>query len=68
MYKHRSSFGGAFQKGFKYRIYPNQAQQRYLAQVFGACRYVYNRQLAEQQSAYQLWKSDLSLIQTPTEA
>jgi len=66
MSQHRSSFGGQFQKGFKYRLYPNQAQQRYLAQVFGACRYVYNRQLAENQTAYQLWKSDKTRYPTPS--
>jgi len=65
MSQHRSSFGGQFQKGFKYRLYPNQTQQRYLAQVFGACRYVYNRQLAEQQTAYQLWRSNKSHYPTP---
>ncbi len=66
MSQHRSSFGGQFQKGFKYRLYPNQAQQRYLAQVFGACRYVYNRHLAEQQTAYQLWRSDKSGYPAPS--
>ena len=66
MSQHRSSFGGQFQKGFKYRLYPNQAQQRYLAQVFGACRYVYNRQLAENQTAYQLWRSDKSQHPAPS--
>ncbi len=66
MSQHRSSFGGQFQKGFKYRLYPNQTQQRYLAQVFGACRYVYNRHLAENQIAYQLWKSDKSRYPAPS--
>jgi len=34
--------------------------------VFGACRYVYNRQLAENQIAYQLWKSDKSRHPAPS--
>lgn len=40
-------------KGFKYRIYPTEAQKRYLCQVFGSCRYVYNRHLAESKAQYE---------------
>ena len=39
-------------KGFKYRIYPNQEQQRKLAVQFGHARYIYNRGLAQSQDKY----------------
>ena len=38
-------------KRYKYRIYPNQAQQESLNKLFGCCRYVYNRLLAENKEA-----------------
>ena len=31
---------------FKYRIYPNDEQQKQLARMFGCCRFVYNKTLA----------------------
>ena len=34
-------------KRYKYRIYPNQTQQESLNKLFGCCRYVFNRLLAE---------------------
>ncbi len=40
-----------FTKAFRYRLYPTTEQQRYLAKVFGCCRYVYNRLLAEHRIA-----------------
>ena len=39
-------------KGFKYRIYPNQEQQRKLAVQFGHARYIYNWGLAQSQDKY----------------
>ena len=39
-------------KGFKYRIYPNQEQQRKLAVQFGHARYIYNRGLGQSQEKY----------------
>lgn len=42
-----------FQKGYKYRIYPTLAQQHYLTQVFGCCRFVYNTLLQRTQAAYE---------------
>ena len=38
--------------GFKYRIYPNRAQQRQLAIQFGHCRFVYNRYRAIREATY----------------
>lgn len=33
----------SFQKGYKYRFYPNQKQQQYLKEVFGANRFLWNK-------------------------
>ena len=40
------------QKAFKYRIYPTEKQQEFLAQQFGAVRFVYNRFLANRKDEY----------------
>lgn len=37
---------------FKYRIYPNVAQQQLIGRTFGCVRYVYNRVLAMRKQAY----------------
>jgi putative transposase len=39
-------------RAFKYRFYPTPEQATELARTFGACRYVYNRTLAERSRAY----------------
>lgn len=55
-----------FTKAFRYRLYPTMDQQRYLAKVFGCCRYVYNRLLAEHQDRYAIHKAHPSLFAAPT--
>jgi putative transposase len=40
------------QKAFKYRIYPTKLQQDFLAQQFGAVRFVYNRFLSNRKDEY----------------
>ncbi|WP_310830230.1 IS200/IS605 family element RNA-guided endonuclease TnpB [Paenibacillus pedocola] len=40
-------------KAYKYRIYPNYEQQHYLANVFGAVRFIYNKMLADKIEHYQ---------------
>jgi putative transposase len=40
-----------FMKSYKYRIYPNKEQQKYLNRNFGAVRFVWNR-LVENFNAY----------------
>ena len=42
-------------KGYKFPIYPNEAQRIQLERTFGCCRYVYNRALAESQEAYAVY-------------
>lgn len=41
-----------FVKGFKFRIYPSTHQRIYLAKVFGACRFVFNKALYETSLQY----------------
>jgi putative transposase len=50
-----------FKKGFKYRIYPNKEQEIYLAKIFGSCRFVYNRLLADAIKEYEDSKLDTSV-------
>ena len=40
-------------KAYKYRIYPNKAQEELFAKTFGCCRFVYNQMLALQEDNYQ---------------
>ena len=40
------------QKGVKFRIYPNRAQQNLINQTFGCCRLVYNKGLALRNDAF----------------
>lgn len=49
-------------KSYKYRIVPTQSQKKILAQYFGACRWIYNRQLNRRIEAYQTDKTKLSAI------
>lgn len=39
-------------KGFKFRIYPNNDQKIKFSQIFGCCRFVYNHYLAQSQEDY----------------
>lgn len=39
-------------KGYKFPIYLTKEQEQYFAQVFGCCRYVWNRALQETEDAY----------------
>lgn len=34
-------------KGYRYQIFPNEAQKQIIDKTFGCCRYVYNRALSE---------------------
>ena len=47
-------------KAFKYRIYPNQLQQRILAGIFGCVRFVYNFFLAMRKQEYLLNYANVS--------
>lgn len=40
------------ERGFKYRIYPNESQRNQIARTLGCCRFVYNRALDVKKTAY----------------
>ena len=40
------------ERGFKYRIYPNESQRDQIARTFGCCRFIYNRALDVKKTAY----------------
>lgn len=40
-------------RGYKYRLYPTREQQKYLNQVFGACRFIWNQMLEDRIKAYE---------------
>lgn len=39
-------------KAFKFRIYPNREQKQYFSNVFGCCRFTYNKMLESKLNAY----------------
>lgn len=47
-------------KAYKYRIYPNKAQEELLAKTFGCCRFVYNQTLAYRKKKYEKEKKPMS--------
>lgn len=47
-------------KAYKYRIYPNKAQEELLAKTFGCCRFVYNQTLAYRKEKYEKEKKSMS--------
>ena len=51
-------------RGYKYRIYPNKAQQAYMSSIFDNCRFVYNYFLAERKETWETKKKSLSYTDT----
>ena len=51
-------------KAYKYRIYPNQAQQEALSIQFGHTRFVYNYFLAMRRENYQQTGKSMSYVDT----
>lgn len=47
-------------KAYKYRIYPNKAQEELLAKTFGCCRFVYNQTLSYRKEKYEKEKESMS--------
>ena len=47
-------------KSFKYRIYPNKAQEVQIQKTFGCCRFVYNQTLDYRKSLYETEKKSMS--------
>jgi putative transposase len=48
-------------KAYKFRIYPNKAQQELIAKTFGCVRFVYNKMLGEKIAHYQEHRESLSV-------
>ena len=48
----KESKKGKANKAYKYRIYPNKAQEELIQKTFGCVRYVYNHFLAERMETY----------------
>lgn len=49
-------------KGYKYRIYPNQEQQTQISKTFGCCRFVFNYYLDKKIKLYQETQKSISKI------
>lgn len=49
-------------KAYKFRIYPNQEQQKIIAKTFGCCRFVYNQTLAYRKNQYETEKRSMNKI------
>ena len=47
-------------KSFKYRIYPNKAQEVQIQKTFGCCRFVYNQTLVYRKALYETEKKSMS--------
>lgn len=48
------------EKAYKYRIYPNKAQQELIQKTFGCCRFVYNYYLNKRKEVYENDKETFS--------
>ena len=42
---------------YRYRAYPNEAQQKLLQKTFGCVRFIWNRMLADSKAYYELEES-----------
>ena len=51
-------------KGFQFRFSPNGEQQRQFARIAGACRFVYNKALAERIRVYKEEEKSTSFFTT----
>jgi putative transposase len=56
-------------KGYKYRLYPNIEQKKYLAKTFGCTRFIYNKMLGDRIKSYEENKKlNINKIKYPTPA
>jgi putative transposase len=53
-------------KSFKYRLYPNKAQEIQIQKTFGCCRFVYNQTLAYRKNLYEIEKKSMSKLDCNT--
>lgn len=47
-------------RAYKYRIYPNKAQETLIQKTFGCCRFVYNQTLAYRKNLYETEQKSMS--------
>lgn len=52
-------------RAYKYRLYPNKAQEEYFAKCFGCVRFIYNRMLSDKIAYYQ--ENKRQLYNTPAQ-
>ena len=45
---------------YRFRIYPNKAQENLIQKTFGCCRFVYNHYLAERKTRYETAKEAMN--------
>ena len=48
-------------KGYKYRLYPNKEQEKYLQKCFGCVRFIYNRMLSDKIDYYNKTRQRLDI-------
>ena len=56
----------AYQMGFKFRIYPNKAQQSLINRTLGCCRFVFNHFLAIRRDEWTANHKSIGYVQTAT--
>lgn len=55
------------EKSYKFRIYPNKAQEELIQKTFGCCRFVYNYFLAERINLYRKRKENITRLEQQRE-
>lgn len=48
-------------RGYRFRIYPTKEQENFINQNIGACRFIYNKMLADKKEYYEKEKKNLSV-------
>jgi len=51
---------------YKFRLYPNQEQEKILIKTFGCCRFIYNAMLNERSEVYNRLKDDKEALREYT--
>ena len=53
-----------YAKGFKFRIYPNAEQQKFINQTLGCARFVYNHFLAVRRDSWQEKRESVTYVKS----
>lgn len=54
-------------KGYRFRLYPNKTQKKFLNQILGSCRFVYNHFLNIRRQSWEKEKISVSYTQTSSQ-